>query len=89
MPSLTAPGVRAVLRRRLLEREARVEPRHDAGTARFRHLLRSWHERAGRRVVVLVDEYDKPILDALAEPPAARANREYLRGLYGVVKDCA
>ena len=71
-----------------LEREAQVEPRHDAGPTRFRHLLRSWHERTGRRVVVLVDEYDKPILDALAEPAAARANRDYLRGLYGVVKDC-
>ena len=37
---------------------------------------------------MLVDEYDKPILDALEEPEAARANRDYLRGLYGVIKDC-
>ena len=37
---------------------------------------------------MLVDEYDKPILDALVEAPeVARANRDYLRGLYGVVKD--
>jgi len=37
---------------------------------------------------VLVDEYDKPILDALVETPeVARANRDYLRGLYGVIKD--
>ncbi len=38
--------------------------------------------------MALVDEYDKPILDALAEPEAALANRDYLRGLYGMVKDC-
>ena len=37
-------------------------------------------------MVVLIDEYDKPILDALDTPPIARANRDYLRGLYAVVK---
>ena len=35
----------------------------------------------------LVDEYDKPILDMLEEREVARANRDYLRGLYGVIKD--
>ena len=38
--------------------------------------------------MVLVDEYDKPILDALDVPDIARANRDFLRGLYGTVKDC-
>ena len=35
---------------------------------------------------MLVDEYDKPILDALEAPAIARANRDYLRGLYSVTK---
>ena len=30
-----------------------------------------------------LSRYDKPILDALEEPEVARANRDYLRGLYG------
>ena len=55
---------------------------------RFRRLMEALHERAGRRVVVLVDEYDKPILDALDEPDMARANRDDLRGLYGTIKAC-
>ena len=38
--------------------------------------------------MVLVDEYDKPILDALDTPEVARANRDFLRGLYAVIKDC-
>ncbi len=46
------------------------------------------HERSGRRVVVLVDEYDKPILDALGTPEVARANRGFLHGLYSVIKAC-
>ncbi len=37
---------------------------------------------------VLGDEYDKPILDALDAPDAALANRDYLHGLYGAIKDC-
>ena len=36
-------------------------------------------------MVVLVDEYDKPILDALDAPETARANRDDLRGLYGTI----
>ena len=54
---------------------------------RFARLLAALHRQAGRRVVVLVDEYDKPILDALDEPDVARANRDDLRGLYGAIKD--
>ena len=71
-----------------LERTFQVAACDDTAPARFRHLLQTLHERAGRRVVVLVDEYDKPILDALDAPDVARANRDFLRGLYSVVKDC-
>ena len=54
---------------------------------RFAYLLEALHRQTGQRVVVLVDEYDKPILDTLERPEVARANRDYLRGLYGVIKD--
>ena len=54
---------------------------------RFAYLLEALHEHTGQRVAVLVDEYDKPILDALETPVVARVNRDYLRGLYGVIKD--
>ena len=64
-----------------------VSVRYATGPERFAHLLRTLHARAGQRVAVLVDEYDKPILDALETPEVARANRDYLRGLYGVIKD--
>ncbi len=55
---------------------------------RFDRLLRALHAETGERAVVLIDEYDKPILDALGKPDTARANRDFLRGLYGVLKDC-
>lgn len=44
--------------------------------------------RTGQRVVVLVDDHDRPVLDALPVPRVARANRDFLCGLYLVVKDC-
>ena len=69
-----------------LEDDAKIIPRDDDAPPRFRHLMKALHERTGQRVAVLVDEYDKPILDALDAPEIARANRDFLRGLYSTVK---
>ncbi len=69
-------------------RRAGVETGSGSAPVRFRRLLETLHERTGRRVVVLVDEYDKPILDALDEADTAKANRDDLRGLYGTLKAC-
>lgn len=52
---------------------------------RFRGVLERACQQAGRRVVVLIDEYDKPILDALDTPQEAE-NREVLKGLYSTFK---
>ena len=69
-----------------VERRHGVEGRYDTGPERFANLIAELHRLAGQRVVVLVDEYDKPILDALGTPEVARANRDYLGDLYSVVK---
>ena len=54
---------------------------------RFQSLLLHAHKQTGLPVVVLIDEYDKPILDALEYPDIAKANRDFLRGFYGTIKD--
>ncbi len=64
-------------------------PTSDTGPRRLRNLLDRLHHQTDQRVVVLVDEYDKPILDTLGDPALARANRDYLRGVYGIIKDSA
>ena len=69
-----------------LEEQEGIAPRQVSAPARFRRLLQALHRKAGQPVAVLVDEYDKPILDALDIPEVARANRDYLRGLYGMIK---
>ena len=40
-------------------------------------------------MVILVDAYDKRSSDVLHKPELATANRDYLRGFYGIIKDCA
>jgi len=70
------------------ERRMGVVSEYLTAAGRFAYLLEALHGQTGQRVAVLVDEYDKPILDALVEAPeVALANRDYLRGLYGVIKD--
>ena len=86
----TPDGVRGTVEAQLEEAEmqAGLEPGPAGAAVRFRRLIMALHERTGRQVVVLVDEYDKPILDALGDRELARANRDFLRSLYGVIKAC-
>ena len=54
---------------------------------RFRHVLRAAHEQTGRRAVVLIDEYDKPILDVLdVDASLEDRHRNVLKAFYSVFK---
>lgn len=53
----------------------------------LRELIHSAHEKYGQRVVILVDEYDKPILDHINNPAIALSMRECLNGLFSVIDD--
>jgi hypothetical protein len=52
----------------------------------FGELIRGAHAATGDRVVVLIDEYDKPILDNITDAGIAREMRDGLRNLYSVIK---
>ncbi len=72
----------------LAEYEARLEVTspHHSRSGRLHGLIGGAHARHGERVVVLEDEYDKPILDNISDPETARAMRDGLRDLYSVIK---
>jgi hypothetical protein len=53
---------------------------------RFRELIEQLHSSTGQPVVVLVDEYDKPITDHLSNPEVMQTNRETLHDFYQVLK---
>jgi Predicted AAA-ATPase/PD-(D/E)XK nuclease superfamily len=52
----------------------------------FGELIRQTYQHSGQRVVILVDEYDKPILDNISDRAVAIAMREGLKNLYSVIK---
>ena len=58
----------------------------DTFAARFVRVIENAHAQAGRPVVVLVDEYDKPMLDAINDEELLARNQDTLRGFYGALK---
>ncbi|RMG83028.1 MAG: AAA family ATPase, partial [Bacteroidetes bacterium] len=52
---------------------------------RFREFIKKL--AADHQVVLLIDEYDKPIIDYLDDMPQARANQQMLKTFYSVLKD--
>jgi hypothetical protein len=55
--------------------------------SRFKRLIMRTAEKFQQRAVILVDEYDKPILDSIENPDIALQLRETLKDLYSVIKD--
>jgi hypothetical protein len=56
-------------------------------SGRFGQLIEQTARKFGQGVAVLVDEYDKPILDCIADPVLAADIREGLKDFYSVIKD--
>ena len=52
----------------------------------FKSLIMDMHKKYNQRIVILIDEYDKPILDHIDDINTAKANRKVLRGFYGILK---
>lgn len=53
---------------------------------RFRAVIRAAKEKTGRNTVVLIDEYDKPILQAIGNETLQEEFRNTLKAFYGVLK---
>jgi Predicted AAA-ATPase/PD-(D/E)XK nuclease superfamily len=64
-----------------------IELKNPSLPDRFSELIQALHRQSGQRVVILVDEYDKPILDNIDKPEAALEIREGLKNIYSVIKD--
>lgn len=53
---------------------------------RFQDLLEAAHAQSGHRCAVLVDEYDKPLLDVMEDEARLEHNRGSLKGFFSVLK---
>ena len=54
--------------------------------SRFVDVIETACEKTGRQVVILIDEYDKPIVNNLDKPELSEYYRKTLQGFYGVIK---
>lgn len=54
---------------------------------RFRNVIQCAHEKSGRQVVILIDEYDKPLLETVDNPELQNTFRTQLRAFYGNLKN--
>jgi len=53
---------------------------------RFKELIQKLYEKYNQKVVVLIDEYDKPILDVIEDIEKARRNRDILKKFFEILK---
>ena len=54
--------------------------------SRLKGVIEAACRKTGHKVVILIDEYDKPIVDNLTRPELMESFRETLEGFYGVMK---
>ncbi|NDV59889.1 AAA family ATPase [Bacteroides sp. 519] len=78
-----------ILERKLLEWEELYETGGKGIThsGRFMEVIKSAYEKTGLRVVVLIDEYDKPLLRSFHDEKLQDDFREILTAFYTVLKD--
>ena len=59
----------------------------DTPSVCFDRLIQEAYKKYNQRVVVLIDEYDKPILNNISNPKIALQNRDFLREFYEILKE--
>ncbi|MCD7850218.1 MAG: ATP-binding protein [Parabacteroides sp.] len=68
------------------ERLYQIEPDENSSSIRFMNVIRTAYEQTGRRVVILVDEYDKPLLQTFHDLKLQDDFRSILTAFYTVLK---
>ncbi|WP_195553153.1 ATP-binding protein [Bacteroides eggerthii] len=62
------------------------EKRNRSSEERFAYIIEQAYIQTGKQVVVLIDEYDKPLLQAILDEPLLEEYRRTLKAFYGVLK---
>ena len=87
----TREDLEALLNNRLCiwEETYGSRPSETAFPERFMGIISRAHEKTGKQAVILIDEYDKPLLQTMWDNEAVNeAYRSILKGFYGVIKSC-
>ena len=71
----------------LWEKEYGTETAESTFSSRFAGIIRRAYEKTAKRVTVLIDEYDKPLLQTMWKDEALNETyRTILKGFFGVIK---
>ena len=89
LKNLTVPEAKTVLESFLRDYEAIYgqDPKSITPGNRFRALIHNAYKQTNEKVVVILDEYDSPIMRLLYEKEQLEAMRTMLREFYQVLKD--
>jgi hypothetical protein len=74
-----------------LERYEKIygaDPLDTTPATRFSGLIERAYEQTGQQVVILIDEYDAPLLEVLTMPEKLEEVRNYMRNFYSKIKSC-
>ena len=69
------------------ERRFGISANHSEPNIRLMNLITSVYEKTGKQVVILIDEYDAPLLDVLHEKEKLPVLRQVMRNFYSPLKD--
>ena len=69
-----------------MEKQYEVDVVSEACDSRLKGIIEAAYKKTGRKAVILIDEYDKPIIDNLTRPELRESFRETLEGFYGTLK---
>ena len=85
----TEDGLDGCIRAQLMDcgRRAGIDLRSESSKDQFKELLTLLHRQSGKRAAVLVDNFDRPVLDLLGQPKVAERNRRMLTGVLSNLKD--
>ena len=70
------------------EKRYGAQPSETTLSLRFKGVVQRASEQTGRNVVILIDEYDKPLLQAIGNELLLTDYRNTLKAFYGVLKSC-
>jgi hypothetical protein len=81
-------GLQRIIEQQLEDYEALYgrDSKDETPATRFSGLIKRAYEQTGQRVVILIDEYDAPLLEVLTEPEPLKEVRNYMRNFYSQIK---
>ena len=71
-----------------LEQKYSIDVKEPSLSVRLKNIVLTAFEQTGKQVVILVDEYDKPLISTLDNEELHNKYKTILKGVYSILKEC-